>query len=65
MGAIENQQLMPEQRGFSNNGANPTGPRKSNYGDDHMKKKSEDVAHGGDGIKAQRPSIEGQLGNSP
>ena len=37
---------MSDQRGFSNDGTEPTGPRKSNDGDDDMKKKREDVAHG-------------------
>src|SRR5436853_6186953 len=45
--AIENQQLMSDQCGFSNHGTEPARPRKSNYGDDHMKKKGENVAHGG------------------
>jgi hypothetical protein len=36
---------MADQRGFSNDGTEPTRPRKLNYGDDHMKKKGEDVAH--------------------
>src|SRR5437764_5612571 len=45
--AIQNQQLMSHQRRFSNDGPESTRPCKSQYGDDHMNEKDEDVAHGG------------------
>ena len=60
--AIENQQLMADQRGFRNDGTEPTRPRKSNYGDDHMKKKREDVAHGGMVSKLESSAIQGNCG---
>jgi hypothetical protein len=60
--AIENQQLMSDQRGFSNHGTEPTGSRKSNDGDNHMKKKSEDVMHGGMVPNRKSPAIQGNWG---
>src|SRR5207247_10672034 len=45
--AIQNQQLMSHHRRFSNDGPESTRPCKSQYGDDHMNEKDEDVAHGG------------------
>ena len=60
--AIENQQLMSDQRGFSNDRTKPTGPRKSNEGDDYMKKKSEDVAHGGMVSNVKKTAIQGNWG---
>ncbi len=53
---------MSDQRGFSNDGTEPTRPRKSNDGDDHMKKKSEDVAHGGMVSNLESPAIQGDWG---
>src|SRR6266850_4772911 len=60
--AIENQQLMSDQSGFSNDGTEPTRPRKSNYGDDHMKKKGEDVTHAGMVSNCQSLTIHGNWG---
>ena len=34
--AIEDEQLMPDQHGFGNNGAESTGPCQSGHGDDQM-----------------------------
>jgi hypothetical protein len=34
--AIEDQQLMPDQRGFGNNGTEAARPCQSRHGDDHM-----------------------------
>ena len=44
--AIENQQLVTKQRGFGNDGTESTGPRQSNYGNDHIEEEGEDVTHG-------------------
>ena len=53
---------MSDQCGFSNDGTESTGPHKSNYGDDHMKKKREDVAHGGMVSKLESPAIQANCG---
>ena len=53
---------MSDQRGFSNDGTEPTRPRKSNDGDDHMKKTSEDVAHGGMASNVKNSAIQGNWG---
>jgi len=50
---------MSDQCGFSNHGTEPARPRKSNYGDDHMKKKGENVAHGGMVSNLKNPAIQG------
>src|SRR5437016_12398976 len=53
---------MSDQRGFSNDRTKPTGPRKSNEGDDYTKKKSEDVAHGGMVSNVKKTAIQGNWG---
>src|SRR5207244_12994687 len=63
--AIENQQLMANQRGFGNDGTKPAGFRESNYGDDYMKKKSKDVAHAGMVSNLKNPAMQPDIGNSP
>src|SRR5437870_4787616 len=62
--AIQNQQLMSHQRRFSNDGPESTRPCKSQYGDDHMNEKDEDVAHGGMVSDIETPNS-AQSGNSP
>src|SRR5438128_4736890 len=62
--AIQNQQLMSHQRRFSNDGPESTRPCKSQYGDDHMNEKVEDVAHGG-WYQTSKPPNSAQSGNSP
>ena len=34
--AIEDEQLMPDQHGFGDNGTESTGPRQPSHGDDQM-----------------------------
>ena len=53
---------MSEQSGFRNNGTKTARLRKANDGDDHMKKKSEDVAHGGMVSNLKNPAIQGNWG---
>jgi hypothetical protein len=53
---------MADQRGFRNDGTEPTRTRKSNYGDDHMKKKGEDIAHAGMVSNLKSPAIQGNWG---
>jgi hypothetical protein len=43
--AIEDQQLVPNQRGFGNNGAESAGSCQPDNGDDQMNEKDEEVAH--------------------
>jgi len=50
---------MSDQCGFSNHGTEPTRARKSNYGDDHTKKKGKNVAHGGMVSKIKSHAIQG------
>jgi hypothetical protein len=50
---------------FSNNGTEPSGSGKSDYDDDCMQKKSENVAHPQDGIKPKKPQNSGRFQNSP
>src|SRR6516164_4059084 len=45
--AIEDQQLMPDQHGFGDNGTESTWPRQSGQGDDQMNEYDSQVAHAG------------------
>ena len=56
--AIENQQLMSNQRGFGNNATQPTRLRESNYGNDYMKKKGKNIAHAGMVSNFKTPAIQ-------
>ena len=47
--AIEDQQLMPEPRGFGNHGTESPGACQAGHGDDHMNEKEDEVAHPGHG----------------
>jgi hypothetical protein len=46
---------MSHQDGFGNHGPEATGLTKPDDGDNRMQKKSENVAHGQDGIKFNKP----------
>jgi hypothetical protein len=48
--AIEDEQLMPDQHGFGDNGAESTRPHQSSQGYDHMNEYDSEVAHSGNGI---------------
>jgi len=56
---------MSHQDGLGNNGAEATGLTKPDDGDDRMQKKSENVAHGRNGIKLDKLENSGHLRNSP
>src|SRR5437870_12212506 len=62
---FQNQDLMSHQAGLGNNGAEATGLTKPDDGDDRMQKKSENVAHGRNGIKLNKLDNSGHLRNSP
>ena len=51
---IEDQELMPDQRGFGNNGADSARPCQSGYGDDQMNEQDEQIAHPCNGINTSR-----------
>jgi hypothetical protein len=51
---IEDQELMPDQRGFGNNGADSARPCQSGYGDDQMNAQDDQIAHPGNGINTSR-----------
>jgi len=57
--------LMSHQDGLGNNGAEATGLSKPDDGDDRMQKKSENVAHGRNGIQLNKLENSGHLRNSP
>src|SRR5215475_14801699 len=63
--AIQNQDLVSHQDGFGNKGTEPTGPSKPDDDDNHMQKKSENVAHARDGIKLKNLKNSRPLRNSP
>src|SRR5438034_647176 len=62
---FQNQDLMSHQDGLGNNGAEDTGLTKPDDGDDRMQKKSQNVAHGRNGIKLNKLENSGHLRNSP
>jgi integrase len=56
---------MSHQDGLGDNGPQPTGLNQPDDGDDHMQKKSENVAHAEDGIRLRKLKNSGRLRNSP
>jgi hypothetical protein len=46
---------MSHQKGLSNNGTETTGPTEPDDGDNRMQNESQNVAHGQDGIKFNKP----------
>ena len=62
MASIQNEHLMSHQDGLGDNGPDATGLSNANDGDDCMQKKSENVAHGREGIKPMRPRIQWTCG---
>ena len=52
--AIEDEQLMPDQHGFGDNGTESTWPRQSGQGDDQMNEYDSQVAHAGNGINSSK-----------
>ena len=56
---------MSHQDGLGNNGAEATGLTKPDDVDDHVQKKSENVAHGRNGIQLNKLENSGHLRNSP
>jgi hypothetical protein len=62
---IQDEQLMPDQHGFGDNGTESTGPRQSGQGDDQMNEYDSEIAHPGNGINTSKPPHSGQFGNSP
>jgi hypothetical protein len=63
--AIEDEQLMPDQHGFGDNGTESTRPRQSGQGDDQMNEYDSEIAHPGNGINTSKPPHPSQFGNSP
>ena len=55
--AIEDQQLMPDQHGFGNNGTEPARPCQSGHGDNQMNEQDEEVAHPGNGISTSKTTV--------
>jgi hypothetical protein len=52
--AIEDEQLMPDQHGFGDNGTESTRPCQSDQGDDQMNEYDSEVAHPGNGINTSK-----------
>ena len=52
--AIEDQQLMPDQHGFGDNGSESARPCQSGHGDDQMNEQDEEVAHPGKRISTAK-----------
>ena len=64
--AIEDQQLMPDQHGFGDNGTESTRPCQSGQGDDQMNEYDSEVAHPGNGINTSKTTaLRAKFGNSP
>src|SRR6516162_4920690 len=63
--AIEDQQLMPDQHGFGDNGTESTRPCQSGQGDDQMNEYDSEVAHPGNGINTSGNPYSSHFGNSP
>ena len=63
--AIEDQQLVPNQRGFGNNGAESAGSCQPDNGDDQMNEKDEDVAHSRQSYQHLKVTPFRQFDNSP
>jgi hypothetical protein len=59
--AIENEQLMPDQRGFGDNETESTRPRQSGQGDDQMNEYDSEVAHSGNGINSPKTRTQANL----
>jgi len=51
---MEDQQLMPDQHGFGDNGTEATRPCQSGQGDDQMNEYDSEVAHPGNGINTSK-----------
>jgi hypothetical protein len=63
--AIEDQHLMPKQRGFGDDGTDSRGACQTGRGDAHMNEKEDEVAHPGHGnnilqVQLSRP-VHGEL----
>ena len=52
--AIEDEQLMPDQHGFGDNGTESARSRQSGQGDDQMDEYDSEVAHSGNGINTSQ-----------
>ena len=52
--AIEDEQLMPDQHGFGDNGTESTRPRQSGQSDDQMNEYDSEVTHPGNGINPSK-----------
>jgi hypothetical protein len=52
--AIEDEQLMPDQHGFGDNGTESTRLRQSGQGDDQMNEYDSEIAHPGNGINTSK-----------
>jgi hypothetical protein len=52
--AIEDEQLMPDQHGFGDNGTESTRPRQPGQGDDQMNEYDSEIAHPGNGINTSQ-----------
>src|SRR5262249_24484908 len=64
--AIEDQQLMADQRGLGNHGPQSPWPCQSDQGDDHMDQQANEVAHPGNNINTSKPAaFRLKFGNSP
>jgi hypothetical protein len=63
--AMEDQQLMPDQHGFGDNGTESTRPCQSGHGNDQMNEQDEKVAHPGNGINTSKTTAQAKFGNSP
>jgi hypothetical protein len=60
--AMKDEQLMPDQHGFGDNGTESTRSRHSC--DDQMNEYDSEVAHSGNGINTAKPAHSGQFDNS-
>jgi hypothetical protein len=60
--AIEDLQLVFDEHGLGNDGSEASRPYQPNHGDEQMNEKAEDVAHAGNGISAQEPRLQSDLG---
>ena len=55
--AIEDEQLMPDQRGLGNHGTESPRPGESQHGDNHMNEQDDEVAHPGNGNNTSQATV--------
>ena len=59
--AIDDEQLMPDQHGFGENGTESTRPRQSGQGDNQVNEYDSELAHPGNGINTSKTTYSGPI----